>query len=218
MATSATCTYSAVQTAGVYDYEVKLRNTSPAPFSIYGFLFGQQFDVPIQTLLPLQNVALTQAPAGWSGDVGLYYIDWQTNWQGSALATGYIMPSQVGTFKFQSSTAPPSKLPFGAVFYDNTNEWGFEANGTAELKHQSEPIFSIPSAYNPWWWIETHGGLVPPGPPPPWIQELRAAITLAENAGRASPQLRARLLQVALEQTSIAAATMRRQLQALNPN
>jgi hypothetical protein len=30
-------------------------------------------------------------------------------------------------------------------------------------------------AYNPWWWFETHGGLVPPGPNP-WERELMTAV------------------------------------------
>jgi hypothetical protein len=30
-------------------------------------------------------------------------------------------------------------------------------------------------AYNPFWWFETHGGLVPPGPNP-WERELMSAV------------------------------------------
>jgi len=95
--------------------------------------------------------------------------------------------------------------------------WGYGFNGTAHLSDPAaaKPIVSVPPAFNPWWWIETHGGLVPPGPPPPWIQQLQTAVTLAGHAGQVSPQLRARMLELALEQTSIAAATIKRELQTL---
>jgi hypothetical protein len=217
MTTSAKCTYWAVQGGGVSNYEVRLQNTSPLPFSIYCLLFGWQFDVPITENFPLQNVVLTQAPPGWFGYLEQEAINWATNWQGSAVATGYIMPGQTGKFFFQSSTAPPPKLLFGCGFYDNVGTWGYGFNGTAHLSDPAaaKPIVSVPPAFNPWWWIETHGGLVPPGPPPPWIQQLQTAVTLAGHAGQVSPQLRARMLELALEQTSIAAATIKRELQTL---
>jgi hypothetical protein len=53
-------------------------------------------------------------------------------------------------------------------------------NGMAVAIYQSPPPPPprIPPnivAYNPWWWIETHGGLVPPGPNP-WERELMSAV------------------------------------------
>jgi hypothetical protein len=69
--------------------------------------------------------------------------------------------------------------------------------------------------YDPWWWIETRGGLVPPPPPPPWLQEFGAAAALADVANRVSPQLRARVLEVALEQVSIASAAIRNDIKRL---
>jgi hypothetical protein len=49
--------------------------------------------------------------------------------------------------------------------------------GMAVAIYQSPPPTIPPNivAYNPWWWIETHGGLVPPGPNP-WERELMVAV------------------------------------------
>ena len=68
--------------------------------------------------------------------------------------------------------------------------------------------------YNPWWWIETRGGLVPP-PPPPWPEGLAGALALLDVANRASPRLRAKVLEIALEELSIASAELRQQIEAL---
>jgi hypothetical protein len=51
--------------------------------------------------------------------------------------------------------------------------------GMAVAIYQAPPTSrKIPSnivAYNPWWWLQTHGGLVPPGPNP-WERELMSAV------------------------------------------
>jgi len=69
--------------------------------------------------------------------------------------------------------------------------------------------------YDPWWWVKTRGGLVPPGPPPPWIQEFGAALALADAAISVSPRLRSRVLEVALEQLSIASDTIKHRIESL---
>ena len=213
MATSAKCSYRAVRSGSVFNYEVRFENTSPVPFDIYAFLFGQHYNEPL-VLFPLQDILLTQLPPGWLGHAEGEDIGWFTDWQGSSIATGYIMPGHVGTFLFQSSTAPPPKIVFGCVYYDNANSWGYAFNGTAELRDPARPARVIPTplSYNPQWAFETHGGRVPPGPPPAWLQQMQAAIMLAGNAGSVSPQLRAKLLELALEQTQIASATLRQEL------
>jgi hypothetical protein len=84
------------------------------------------------------------------------------------------------------------------------------------IYQQSQTSLGIPpniSAYNPWWWIETHGGLVPPGPVDPWARDLAAALSLAGTAGQASPQQRARLLEAALQQIRVAASSLEKQIQ-----
>ena len=50
-------------------------------------------------------------------------------------------------------------------------------NGMAVAIYQNPPPRIPPNivAYNPWWWIETHGGLVPPGPNP-WEREMMATL------------------------------------------
>lgn len=80
-----------------------------------------------------------------------------------------------------------------------------------------QPPFIPPREYlyNPWWWIETLGGLVPPPPRDPWLQQILATIGLANAAQKVSPQLRARVLEIALEQIVAASATLKEQIEGL---
>ncbi len=80
----------------------------------------------------------------------------------------------------------------------------------------------LPRGYNiiDWlWYIKTHGGVTPGGPPgppiSPWLQEFATALALENAANAVSPRLRARVLEVALEQMSIASATLKEQISAL---
>jgi hypothetical protein len=70
------------------------------------------------------------------------------------------------------------------------------------------------ATYNPWWYIETHGGLIDPGPPPPWLQFAAAALALASTAERVSPQLRASVLEVALQQVALTTAAIKKEIKA----
>ena len=137
MSTSATATYSATQVGGAYNYEVLLTNTSPASFDVYSFLFGTEYNEPLITPFPLQDIAFISAPPGWTPHLDPYDINWWTSFQGSSPGSGYLAPGQTGAFMFQSSTAPPDSLPFGCCFYNNSNAWGFCANGTA--LHRESP-------------------------------------------------------------------------------
>jgi hypothetical protein len=69
--------------------------------------------------------------------------------------------------------------------------------------------------YNPWWWIETHGGLVPPGPPDPFRLQLEAVSRIIEATSSLSGEVRARGIELALHQLSIAETGMREQLNSL---
>jgi hypothetical protein len=71
------------------------------------------------------------------------------------------------------------------------------------------------ATYDPWWWYKTLGGLVPPPPRDPWLQEFVAALTLAQAAARVSPRLQAKVLEVALEQISVTAATIKQEIKSL---
>ncbi len=73
------------------------------------------------------------------------------------------------------------------------------------------------AAYNPWWWIETHGGLVPPGPNPsdPWTREIASAMILSDMVSRVSPQVRVGVLVSVLRQLSIANATIEKEISSL---
>src|SRR5262249_60701615 len=104
---------------------------------MYGALFGLQFEVPEVGPYPFQNVVFIQFPPGWSGHLGgtsgTQFIEYQTSWQGSSIASGYILPGQTGKVLFNSSTPPPKTVPFGCRFYNNANAWGFLFKGTAHL-------------------------------------------------------------------------------------
>jgi hypothetical protein len=82
---------------------------------------------------------------------------------------------------------------------------------------QSSVTWKLPPnywLYNPWWWIETHGGLVPPGPDP-WARELAGALVLAGTASQAAPQVQVRILEAALQQVLTAASALEKQINAL---
>jgi len=69
------------------------------------------------------------------------------------------------------------------------------------------------ATYNPWWWIETHGGLVPPrGGGDPWVSQYAAALSLASAAERVSSQLRVGILEMALKQLSISAGSLEKEI------
>ena len=68
--------------------------------------------------------------------------------------------------------------------------------------------------YNPWWWIETHGGLVPPGPGPQWLRDFAATVTMVAAAERASPRLRKGVLEIAVQQISAVAAAIKKEIKA----
>lgn len=68
--------------------------------------------------------------------------------------------------------------------------------------------------YNPWWWFETHGGLVSPGPGPEWLGEFASALSLAATAERVAPELRNGVLQVALRQAALVTAAIEKDMKA----
>ena len=69
--------------------------------------------------------------------------------------------------------------------------------------------------YNPWWWLETLGGLVPPPPRDPVRTQLENVSQIFEAARLLSPELRARGVERALEQLSITQNVLRQELKTL---
>jgi hypothetical protein len=81
-----------------------------------------------------------------------------------------------------------------------------------------QPQFVPPyeATYDPWWWIKTMGGRVPPPPRDPWFAQYIAVLTLAQAAEKVSPVLRARVLEVALEQLALTANTIKQEIKSQN--
>jgi hypothetical protein len=69
--------------------------------------------------------------------------------------------------------------------------------------------------YNLWWWIETHGGLVPPGPGPQWLAALAPLFALARAASGMSRQLQIETLQTGLKQLSNVANAVKAEIKSL---
>ena len=88
MATSASAVFFAMPAAGTYEYVVLLQNTSPAPYSIYGFLFDAQFNVPLTPPWALSGIVPVTGPAGWTESTGYSgsFLEGGTNFQGTAAA------------------------------------------------------------------------------------------------------------------------------------
>jgi hypothetical protein len=134
MTSSAIAVYFMTQETGNFSYVFMLLNTSSSQFSVYATLIDQQFNVPI---LPggLQNSAPVSAPPGWQlipSTPPYGFLSGQTDYAGSPVVSGYIMPRDVGSFAFKSSTPPPKTLVFGVCLYNGSDEWGFAYNGVAE--------------------------------------------------------------------------------------
>ena len=66
--------------------------------------------------------------------------------------------------------------------------------------------------YNPWWWIETHGGLVPPGPTDPFRIQIEAASRILEATNSLSADVRAGGIELALHQLSVAQKALEQEL------
>jgi hypothetical protein len=77
------------------------------------------------------------------------------------------------------------------------------------------PLIPPYPIYNPWWWIETHGGTGPGPGPSPWARQLAAAMALAFAANKVAPKLQASVLEIALQQMSIATAALKKDLKVL---
>lgn len=159
MATSASAAFFALPSAGLLEYVFLVRNTSPAPFSIYSLLVGAQYGVPIGPPWSLGDIQSVSAPPGWTEIIGAsgHLMFGQTNFQGTAQASGYILSGAVGAFVFQSSTnPPPAKIPFGCCFWNGQNQWGFCFNA------QAKRLRCIPPNFLPEFW---HWQRAPEQPP-----------------------------------------------------
>jgi hypothetical protein len=68
--------------------------------------------------------------------------------------------------------------------------------------------------YNPWWWIESwwgHG----PDPGPEWTRQLSVIGELIGLANQVSPQLKSRVLEIALQQMKLSTSNLENQIKGL---
>ena len=108
-----------------------------------------------------------------------------------------------------------SLMPVG----NNTLNVPKGAGGIAVAIYQKPKTFTpkLPydAFYNPWWWWETHGGLVPPGPGPQWLTAVAPLFALARAAAGMSRQLHIETLQLVLKQLSNVAGEVKTEIKSL---
>jgi hypothetical protein len=70
----------------------------------------------------------------------------------------------------------------------------------------------IPGSYNPWWSIETNGGLTPPRGGDPWLVQLSTAMSLIATAKTIAPDLRKPVLEIAVKQIEQISTLMKNEI------
>lgn len=83
--------------------------------------------------------------------------------------------------------------------------------------HSVRRTITLPNErlFNPFWWIETHGGLVPPKPDGPWLNELLGAIVLGATAGGVHGAVRRGVLDLTLKQLAVASKSLKTAIRGL---
>jgi hypothetical protein len=93
------------------------------------------------------------------------------------------------------------------------------SNGIAIAVYQKPksltPKLPWEAMYDPWWWIKTHGGLVPPGPGPQWLTAIAPLFALAQATSGMSRQLQAETLQIVLKQLANVGGAVKAEIKAL---
>ena len=62
--------------------------------------------MPYSTPFPLQNVAFTAAPAGWTGILGYYDLVWQTDFLGDQLFARLNLPRPIAPEGLRQQLTP----------------------------------------------------------------------------------------------------------------
>ena len=121
-----------------------------------------------------------------------------------------------------STTEPFSKWVMNGMFGPVGNTTLQVPKGTVGIAvavYQSsgittKPPPSVPSAYNPWWWIVSwwgHG----PDPGPEWAGQLVATLELIDAVAKVSPELKNGAARLAMEQLAVTTASMIKQIERL---
>lgn len=110
--------------------------------------------------------------------------------------------------------------------------YGFDANGVAfdpdqaiddiEFEADFPPLNRAasvpiePPIFDPWWWIKTRGGLVPPGPTPwsEWQRPFLAALALANAAQHVGEMHRSSATELAAKQGAFALKALKEHIKA----
>ena len=106
-------------------------------------------------------------------------------------------------------------MPVGTSTLNVTQGTGGIAVAIYQSPKKLIPKLPYDAFYNPWWWIETYGGLVPPGPGPQWLGGLAPLVALARAASGMSRQLQIETLQIGLKQLSNIADAVKAEIKSL---
>ncbi len=102
--------------------------------------------------------------------------------------------------------------PHDIVAHHNDHVVAFAFYNEVQQRWRHPPNYWL---YNPWWWLETHGGLVPPGPTDPFRVQIEAASRILEATDSLSAGVRAGGIELALHQLSIAEKALRQELNSV---
>jgi hypothetical protein len=101
--------------------------------------------------------------------------------------------------------------PHDIVVHHNDHVFAYAFYNEVERGWKLPPNYLL---YNPWWWIETHGGLVPPGPTDPFRIQIEAASRILEATNSLSAGVRAGGIELALHQLSVAQKALEQELKS----
>jgi hypothetical protein len=99
--------------------------------------------------------------------------------------------------------------PHDIVVHHNDHVFAYAFYNEVQTGWKLPPNYLL---YNPWWWIETHGGLVPPGPTDPFRIQIEAASRILEATNSLSAGVRAGGIELALHQLSVAQKALEQEL------
>jgi hypothetical protein len=166
---------------------------------------------PGHTLTPAANDGLIDTTSQIQGSTALT-IAARDGLPGKQFGYWWSIDSLLESANPSTPATVGSPDPHDVVVHHNDVVVAFAFYNEVETKWRIPPNYYL---YNPWWWIETHGGLVPPGPTDPFRIQLGAVAQILEATSSSSGEVRVRGIELALLQLSTAESVLRKQLDSL---